>query len=349
MHSDLAKLMDLQQVEGEIARLAAEVAALPKHLQTIETKLSAAKDRVEKAKAAIKADEMAKRKYESEIQGQHEKIRKFREQSSSVKTNEQYRALMSEISTAEQEIRSLEDKILDCMEDAENKERQVKAAEIDLKAETAEIEKEKAHARALTEKDEKRLAELRQQQSTVRSEIGEDSLRQYDRVAKHRGTGIAEARDQRCLGCQIMLRPQVFAEVRKGERAIVCDSCSRLLYYVPSDQPDTAFRSNVTVERTWMFLPHIGAHGVFAVFVNSKGNASMRTFDVETGRFIEKHSEKGKTYTQAFGTQMEHGRELFVDEAGLEDEKEQLPREALEDLRRQIPHSQDQAPTAAAE
>jgi hypothetical protein len=35
MHPDLAKLMDLQQVEGEIARLNAEVAALPKHLQAI--------------------------------------------------------------------------------------------------------------------------------------------------------------------------------------------------------------------------------------------------------------------------------------------------------------------------
>ncbi|MGE5112953.1 MAG: zinc ribbon domain-containing protein, partial [Acidobacteriaceae bacterium] len=134
MHSDLAKLMDLQQVEGEIARLTAEVAALPKHLKAIEAKLNAAKERVEKAKAAIKADEMAKRKYESEIQGQQEKIRKFREQSSSVKTNEQYKALMAEISFAEQEIRSLEDQILDCMEDAENKERQVKVAEADLKA-----------------------------------------------------------------------------------------------------------------------------------------------------------------------------------------------------------------------
>ena len=349
MHSDLAKLMDLQQVEGEIARLAAEVAALPKHLQIIEAKMNSAKDRVEKAKAAIKADEMAKRKYESEIQGQHEKIRRFREQSSSVKTNEQYRALMNEISTAEQEIRSLEDKILDCMEDAENKERQVKAAEIDLKAEAAENEREKTQARAITEKDEKRLTELRQQQATIRSEISEDSLRQYDRVARHRGTGIAEARDQRCLGCQIMLRPQVFAEVRKGEQAIVCDSCSRLLYYVPSEQPETTFRSNVGVERTWMFLPNIGERGVFAVFVNNKGNASMRTFDVETGRFLERHSEKGKTYSQAFGSQMQHGRELFVDEAGLEDEKEQLPQEALEDLRRQIPHAQDQAPTTAAE
>jgi hypothetical protein len=349
MHSDLAKLMDLQQVEGEIARLNAEVAALPKHLQAIETKLSAAKDRVEKAKAAIKADELAKRKYESDIQGQHEKIRKFREQSSSVKTNDQYKALMHEISFAEQEIRGLEDKILECMEDAENKERQLKSAEAEFKAETAEIEKEKNEARAVTERDEKRLAELRKTESELRSGIGEDSLSQYDRIARHRGTGIAGARDQRCLGCQIMLRPQVFAEIRKGDRPVACDSCSRLLYFIPSEAPEAALRSNVGSERTWMFLPHIGQHGVFAVFINNKGNAHMRTFDVETGRFLEKHSEKGKNYLQAFSQQMEHGRELFVDEAGLAEEKDQLPSDALEDLRRQIPRSQDQAPTTADE
>jgi hypothetical protein len=349
MHPDLAKLMDLQQVEGEIARLNAEVAALPKHLQAIETKLNSAKDRVEKAKAAIKADELAKRKYESDIQGQHDKIRKFREQSSSVKTNDQYKALLAEISFAEQEIRAFEDKILECMEDAENKERQLKAAEADFKAETAEIEKEKNEARAVTEKDEKRLAELRQTESSLRGGIGEDTLSQYDRIARHRGTGIVGARDQRCLGCQIMLRPQVFSEIRKGERVIICDSCSRLLYFIPSETPDAALRSNVGSERTWMFLPQIGQRGVFAVFVNNKGNAHMRTFDVETGRFLEKHSEKGKNYLEAFAEHMQHGRELFVDEAGLAEEKDQLPSEALEDLRRQIPHSQDQAPTAAGE
>lgn len=348
MHPDLAKLMELQEVEGEMKRLNAEIASLPKRLQAIETKLNAAKARVEKAKADIKADEMAKRKHESDIQGQHEKIRKFREQSSSVKTNDQYKALMSEISFAEQEIRTLEDKILESMEDAENKERQLKAAEADFKAESAEIEKEKNEARAITEKDEKRLAELRQSQAGLRTGISEESLHQYDRVAKHRGTGLAEARDQRCLGCQIMLRPQVFAEIRKGERPIACDSCGRLLYYIPSDKPE-APRSNVTVERTWMFLPQVGQQGVFAVFVNNKGNAYMRTFDVETGRFLEKHSEKGTHYLQAFAQQMEHGRELFVDEAGLEDSKEQLPPEALEDLKKQLPRSRDQATSPVGE
>lgn len=349
MHPDLAHLLELQQVETEIARLSAEVASLPKRFAAIEAKLASAKDRVEKAKAAIKADEVARRKYESDIKSQQDKIVKFREQSSSVKTNEQYKALLHEIEAAEKEIRSLEDKILDTMEDAENKEREQKAAEASLKSEAVEIEKEKAAAKALSEEDEKQLAELRAKQKGLRGQIGEESLRHYDRVAKHRATGVAEAREQRCMGCQVMMRPQVFAEVKLGEVVRACESCSRLLYYVAENAPESGPKLNTTVEKTWMFLPQMGQRGAFVVFVNHKGTAQMRVFDAETGRFVEKQSEKGKSYSQAFAHQMEHGRELFVDQAGLEDEKEQLPDEVLEDMRRQIPQASESAPSVTGE
>lgn len=344
MHPDLSKLLELQKVEAEISRLNAEVASLPKRFQAIESKLAHAKDRVEKAKAAIKADEVAKRKYESDIKSQQDKIVKYREQSSSVKTNEQYKALLHEIEGSEQEIRHLEDKILETMEDAENKDRELKAAEAALKTDAVIIEKEKADAKALSAEDEKLLHEFRQKEAKLRRTIGEDSLRNYDRISRHRGTGVAEAREQRCMGCQVMMRPQVFADLRRGDVVRACESCSRLLYYVPENAPEAGPKLNTTVEKTWMFLPHLGQRGVFAVFVNHKGTAQMRTFDAETGRFLEKQSEKGKNYLQAFAHQMEHGRELFVDQAGLEDEKEQLPTEALEELRRQVPQPADQAP-----
>jgi hypothetical protein len=325
------------------------VASLPKRFQAIEAKLAHAKDRVEKAKAAIKADEMARRKYESDIKSQQDKIVKFREQSSSVKTNEQYKALLHEIEGAEKEIRSLEDKILETMEDAENKEREQKAAEAALKNDAVEVEKEKAAAKALSEEDEKRLTELRSKQTALRAQISEESLRHYDRIAKHRKTGVAEAREQRCMACQVMMRPQVFADVRAGEIIRACESCSRLLYYVPENAPEAGPKLNTTVERTWMFLPQMGERGAFVVFVNHKGTAQMRVFDAETGRFVEKHTEKGKSYSQAFKHQMEHGRELFVDQAGLEDEKEQLPDEALEDLRKQVPQASESAPSVTGE
>src|SRR5208337_3161636 len=108
---------------------------------------------------AVKADEAARRKYESAISDQQQKISKYRDQSLAVKTNEQYKALLHEIQFAEQDIRANEDKILELMVNAEAREKDVKAAEARLKAETAEIEKEKAEARQRTAEDEKQLAE----------------------------------------------------------------------------------------------------------------------------------------------------------------------------------------------
>src|SRR5438094_333808 len=98
---------------------------------------------LENAKTAVKADEANRRKYETAIKDVQQKISKYRDQSLEVKTNEQYRALMHEIQFAEQDIRANEDKILELMVAAEAREKSVKAAELELKAEMAEIEKEK--------------------------------------------------------------------------------------------------------------------------------------------------------------------------------------------------------------
>src|SRR3984893_16985887 len=151
--------MELQQADREILRLNQEVAALPKRVAAIEEKLAGTKAGLERAKAAVKADDATKRKYESAIQDQQGKISKYRDQSLDVKTNEQYKALLHEIQFAEQDIKSNEDKILELMLNGEAREKDVKAAELELKAETAEIEKEKAAARERTLEDGKLLAE----------------------------------------------------------------------------------------------------------------------------------------------------------------------------------------------
>src|SRR5579864_6905577 len=191
MLQDLQNLMELQVADKEILRLKEEVAALPKRVAVIEEKLAATKAKLEKAKASAKADETARKKYEAAILDVQSKISKYRDQSLAVKTNEQYRALMQEIQFAEQEIRSNEDKILDLMVNAETRDKDVKAAEAELKAETAEIEKEKAEARLRTAEDEKQLAEWNGKRNTMRAGVNPDILRHYERVMKFRGSGLS--------------------------------------------------------------------------------------------------------------------------------------------------------------
>lgn len=238
MNPDLANLIELQKADAEIARLNAEVAALPKKVAAIEEKLAGSKDRAEKARAALKADEIARRKHESDIEALRQKISKYRDQMLAVKTNQEYQALGHEITFAEQNIGKLEDKILETMVDADSKNSDLKRAEADLKAHTAEIEREKASAHERTAEDEKLLVGLKQQRDGIRASVEADVLRHYDRVLKFRGTAIAEALSQRCSACQVLLRPQVYNELRSTEKFITCDSCQRILYYDPANDPN---------------------------------------------------------------------------------------------------------------
>jgi uncharacterized protein len=357
MNPDLARLIDLQKVDAHIARLNAEIASLPKKVQAIEAQLADARSRVDKAKAAIKADETARRGYESEISTHRDKISKYRDQSSSVKTNEQYKALMQEIEFAEQAIRGLEDKILETMLDVDARQADVKHAEADLKAETAEIEKEKAEARAKTDEDEGALKQLHAQRNELRGQIDESALYHYERVAKARGTGVAEARGQRCMGCQVMLRPQVFNDVMTGSGVQVCDSCTRLLYYLPEneapvDEKAKAAARGTTYANAWLFLDKEGENGAFAALLNSKSGSSMRLFDAVTGNALQKPEvHKGKSFKEAFSEYLAAGRHLWIDDQpDLEhDCKDGLPPEILAELQQQVPDRQKTPDPTSAE
>jgi len=89
-----------------------------------------------------------------------------------------------------------------------------------------------------------------------------------------------------------------------------------------------------------MFVPELGTSGAFAVFSNHRGNATMKAYDAVTGEAIAHRVEKNATYQSIFASELRNARNLFVDQAGVENKfKEQLPQEFLEDLRHQLPNS----------
>jgi len=237
MNSDLEKLIELEKADREIARLTEEVAALPKRVATIEGKLADDKAAVEHAKGAIKSNEVGRRKLEADIQGFQQKIVKYREQSSSVKTNEEYRALMHEVDFAEKQISEAEDKILELMIALEIEEKALKTAEAQMKAEMIDVEKEKVEARTRTAEDEKLLGELGERRNGLRSGVSDSALAHYDRVMRQRKSAIAEARGQKCMACFVMIRPQTWEEIRTNEQIISCSSCGRIFYYDPANEP----------------------------------------------------------------------------------------------------------------
>jgi predicted nucleic acid-binding Zn-ribbon protein len=344
MPTDLEKLVELQEVDLELARLNAQLAGVPKTLARIDAQLASARKQVEDARAAIKTGETSKRQYEQEIQALNDKILKFRSQSSSIKNNEQYKALLSEIAHAEGEIASYEEKILELMLNADSLQSRLGEAEAALKAESAEVERQKTETEAAAAADRAAAAKAHGRSQHLRKAVDDTLLATYDRILKSRGHAVAEVLEHRCTACQVMLRPQVLSNIRAAQEVVLCDSCGRMLYYLPEHNVKIAAANASGIahqaEWEWMFVPSLGSSGAFVVFTNHKGNATMKAYDAVTGEAIARRVEKNAICQKIFADEIRNARNLFVDEANLEEKyKDQLPPELLDDLRHQLPEA----------
>jgi predicted nucleic acid-binding Zn-ribbon protein len=234
MTAQIQQVNRLQSLDLRIAELQREIASLPKHIAGIEKALDSHLRRLEADRAALAANQKERKGLEDEIKVQEQKVSKLKDQMLGAKTNDQYKAFQHEIEFCELEIRKHEDRILDLMSESEALDANVKRAEAALKEEKQQVDAEKAKARERTAVDEKQLAQHQSERNSIVGGLRAPLLSAYERIRKKwRGRAVAEASDGRCSACQIVLRPQFFQDLRKGDALMFCESCGRILYYNP--------------------------------------------------------------------------------------------------------------------
>ena len=207
---------------------------MPARSQALDTRAEQARAAVESARARLTASQAERRGIEKDLAAVQGRLSKFKDQLMEVKTNREYTAMLKEIETAQAEVGSFEDRLLERMLQQDELSAAVTAAERSLAAE----EKEVAAERATLERERAELEEGLERTVGARREleaqIDPSALATFEAVARsRRGVALAEARDGICTICHVRLRPQVFNEVRRNAGIIRCDSCQRILYFVP--------------------------------------------------------------------------------------------------------------------
>ncbi|MGH7936732.1 MAG: zinc ribbon domain-containing protein [Chthoniobacterales bacterium] len=233
MQKVLPKLIELQHLDMQLNEVRTRLATFPKKLAEVEARVTAAKAEVAQNKAAQLTAVKERSKYELDVQQHTDRVRKYRDQTSQVKTNEAYKALQHEVQMAEDEIAKAEDRLLEQMVAGEEYDRRIKAAEKLLK----EVEEVARVQRKIIEDDkgvsEKRLVELTAERTAILADIPENLLDHYDRISKkHNGIALAEVRDEKCSACGMRLRPHVHQEMQRGDsdELFHCETCTRIIY-----------------------------------------------------------------------------------------------------------------------
>jgi predicted nucleic acid-binding Zn-ribbon protein len=234
MNADLERLIALQRLDSAANDARRRLADEPDRERALDARLEAAKAGVAAAKTRLADNQAARRDIEKDVAVHQGRLSKFREQAMAVKTNQEYHAIQKEIGFAQGEIKTLEDKILERMLEADEINGALKAAEAALAAEQKSVDTDRralaAEAGDLTASLERNSAE----RADVSRGVSPDALAIFDLVSRRRnGIAVAEARAGICTICHVRLRPQVFNTVLRNEMIVQCDSCQRILYSVP--------------------------------------------------------------------------------------------------------------------
>lgn len=167
-----------------------------------------------------------------------------------IKTNDAYKALLSEIDKCKQVVQVLEDEILEIMDKVDKENLRLKQTDENFKHNEAEVKSKTEALKKELEQLKKDISVKEAERAEFAKKVSESLLVRYEYIRESKqGLAIVPVEGENCGGCSITLRPQTINEVCKAQELVVCDSCSRILYR-SNDHNDAEPPKVVELEKT---------------------------------------------------------------------------------------------------
>jgi predicted nucleic acid-binding Zn-ribbon protein len=178
---------------------------------------------------------------EEKISEIKERIKKLEGKQSSVKKVDEYNALTQELTQSERE-RIATEQIASDLIDKRNLEEEIlekiKSSLTESEASSKTLEQEILNSIRLINQEG---ADLKKTRDTLAKSADPEILRIYERLLFNKKDKVVVPIEQRtCSGCHIALTAQHESVVRKGERLVFCEHCSRIHYWHEAEQPAEA-------------------------------------------------------------------------------------------------------------
>jgi predicted nucleic acid-binding Zn-ribbon protein len=227
----LEQLIELAQLDEELAAFESEAAELPRSRERIAAEREGGETRLADAQQALKDAEVSQRQFEAALRDQETLLEKLEGQQFQVKSNNAYTALLHEMEAAKGAISAAETCILEGMEALESASESLATAESEVARIRSQSDEEERtiEARAIEVKAATERAQAQREQ--LGPQIGRELLGQYERVAKNRRPAVIVLTSEMCGGCRVGIPPQQFIEVRRAEKIMHCGTCNRILLH----------------------------------------------------------------------------------------------------------------------
>jgi len=237
-------LIPLQELDLQIHRLKVQRAEKPRQLDPLDEALARARHALEILREEMKALRLEGSKREKAVKEFDEKIRKLDDQARLLKRNEDYQAMMKEISGLKADRARVEDGLLDIYMQLDEKAKLERVRQEEVRAAEARLAEGRRGVEAEIADLDRRIGELSSRRAELTRGLDREILKLYERVlaAKEDGVALAAAgkyevvEDEgrtsywRCDGCGVGLTSQDVNVLLAGRDLHSCRNCSRILY-----------------------------------------------------------------------------------------------------------------------
>ena len=237
MKAELQQLIALQNLDTTTRKLEKDQEAIPERRAEIEGEFDQRAFEIRALETRRDEAKHTRAKLEIEVVEQKGRAERAERNLMSSKRQDEYTAAIREADSARKQISALETQILEQMEQLD----QAQAALSERADEIATLNSDReARLKAFDEESKanaERLVTASKEREEVFANLPKPTSNLYSRIkARIRdGVAVAEARNRSCTACFMSLRPQVMAEIRRGDEIITCDNCGRILFYVPAE------------------------------------------------------------------------------------------------------------------
>ena len=233
MYPEITKLLQLQERDQRISALKKELKDVPKHEAAAKTQLAGDTAAVESASQKMKEIEVKLKGVELEIQTRQNTIKRLGDQQFETRKNDEFQALGVEIKRYETDVRALEDKEIEFMEELELAKAVLKEAQAKLGLTQGRVNEELKVLAERAEGAKKRLAEVEAERAGLAAPVEPAALDLYQRIFTKKGdAAIVPLKNGICGGCHMKVVSGTIQTARSGESLAQCDSCGRILYLV---------------------------------------------------------------------------------------------------------------------
>ena len=236
MRKEILKLLGIQDIDLKIIELKKLQKSLPETLKSIIKDVDNKKNDLETAQHNLQESKAGQKNIEVEISSNKQTIIKYQNQLLQIKSNEQYRALSNEIKTIDSKNSEFEDKLLNKMMEVDEKQQLIFEAQENLKRSEQVLQSEENHIKTRIVEVDQEIVRLKEQRKGIAETVERRVLRIYEKVIKNKQPAIVTIHEKICEGCFMKLTPNDVNEVHRGKDIIRCENCSRILYWIPTEE-----------------------------------------------------------------------------------------------------------------